>query len=167
MSDAITQGYEMSRQGLRLYVASSWRNEQQPDVVKALREAGHEVYDFRHPAPGVEGFSWSSIDEHWLKWTPEQFRDALQHPIAQAGFAHDMKALRDCEACVLVLPCGRSAHLEAGWAAGAGKAVFVLATTLPEPELMYLMNGVQGGIVLDVAELRLRLAQVQNFREQL
>ena len=28
-----------------IYVASSWRNEYYPEVVKALREAGHEVYD--------------------------------------------------------------------------------------------------------------------------
>ena len=35
----------------KIYVASSWRNREQPSVVKALREAGHEVYDFRNPAP--------------------------------------------------------------------------------------------------------------------
>lgn len=28
---------------MRIYVASSWRNEHQPAVVKALREEGHEV----------------------------------------------------------------------------------------------------------------------------
>ena len=32
---------------MKLYIASSWRNEYYPDVVKTLREAGHEVYDFR------------------------------------------------------------------------------------------------------------------------
>jgi hypothetical protein len=42
---------------MRIYVASSWRNEaKQQATVLALREAGHEVYDFRHPAPGNEGF---------------------------------------------------------------------------------------------------------------
>jgi hypothetical protein len=45
----------------------------------------------------------------------------LSHPAAEDGFALDMGALEWCDACVLVLPCGRSAHLEAGWAAGAGK----------------------------------------------
>ena len=34
---------------MKIYVASSWRNERQPDVVQALRNAGHDVYDFRHP----------------------------------------------------------------------------------------------------------------------
>ena len=36
---------------MKIYVASSWRNAQQPAVVARLREAGHEVYDFRNPAP--------------------------------------------------------------------------------------------------------------------
>jgi hypothetical protein len=31
----------------KIYVASSWRNEYYPEVVEKLREAGHEVYDFR------------------------------------------------------------------------------------------------------------------------
>jgi len=46
---------------MRVYVASSWRNEKQPAVVKALREAGHEVYDFRSPTPGNTGFSWRKV----------------------------------------------------------------------------------------------------------
>ena len=32
-----------------LYIASSWRNTYYPEVVTALRKAGHEVYDFRNP----------------------------------------------------------------------------------------------------------------------
>lgn len=33
----------------RIYLASSWRNEHQPRILALLRDAGHEVYDFRHP----------------------------------------------------------------------------------------------------------------------
>ncbi len=32
---------------MKVYIASSWRNEYQPTVVARLREAGHDVYDFR------------------------------------------------------------------------------------------------------------------------
>ena len=49
-----------------------------------------------------------------------------------------MAALRDCDACVMVQPCGRSAALELGWAAGAGKATLVLLSDV-EPELMLKM----------------------------
>lgn len=40
---------------------------------------------------------------------------------------------------VLVLPCGRSAHLEMGWAVGAGKATIMLLGPYTEPELMAKM----------------------------
>lgn len=41
---------------MKIYVASSWRNNRQPDVVKFLRDLGHEVYDFKNPKPGDDGF---------------------------------------------------------------------------------------------------------------
>lgn len=43
------------------------------------------------------------------------------------------------DACVLVLPSGRSAHLEAGWFAGKNKPVYVLTRDGEEPELMAKM----------------------------
>jgi hypothetical protein len=125
---------------MNLYVASSWRNATQPSVVQALREAHHQVYDFRAPAPGVPGFAWSDIDPHWQSWTPDEFRAGLQHPVAQRGFHRDYYAMRKADACVLVCPCGRSAHLEAGWFMGAGRPVWILVSD-DEPELMYLLAG--------------------------
>jgi len=123
---------------MKIYVASSWRNNQQPMVVKVLREAGHEVYDFRRPCPGELGFQWLDVDPKWKSWNPLEFANALNHPIAQKAFTTDMTALMECDVCVLVLPCGRSAHLEAGWAVGNGKHLFILLDQ-SEPELMYAM----------------------------
>lgn len=122
---------------MKIYVASSWRNHLQPGIVHVLRRCGHEVYDFRHPAAGVSGFSWSEIDPQWLDWTSAQYREALKHPIAARGYAHDIDALRACEACVLVLPSGRSASWEFGYAMGQGKRGFVVMFDKAEPELMY------------------------------
>ena len=125
---------------MKIYVASSWRNILQPGIVVMLRSCGHEVYDFRNPAPGNTGFSWSSIDPDWQNWTPAAYGNALEHPIAKAGFDLDMNALRSCDACVLVLPSGRSASFEFGWAIGAGKAGAVVMFDKCEPELMYRGN---------------------------
>jgi hypothetical protein len=111
---------------VKIYVASSWRNLYQPDVVKLLRGQGHEVYDFRNPTPGNDGFRWSEIDGGWQEWTFERYRMALEHPIAETGFAHDMDALRWCDAAVLVMPAGKSSHLELGWAAGAKRKTAIL-----------------------------------------
>jgi len=124
---------------LKIYVASSWRNHVQQAVVAACREMGHEVYDFKHPAPGSTGFSWREIDPDWKYWTPNQFREGLFHDVAQEGFDQDMDALKGCDACILVLPCGRSAHIEAGYAIGAGKPTCILVLDPMEPELMYKM----------------------------
>lgn len=123
----------------RIYVASSWRCEVQPAVVQALREAGHEVYDFRHPPAGT-GFAWSEIDPEWVDWDIDQYRSKLDHPRAVAGFASDFDAMRWADTFVLVLPCGRSAHLELGWAVGQGKRTAILLSQDGfEPELMYRM----------------------------
>jgi hypothetical protein len=124
----------------RVYVASSWRNSFQPAVVTTLRAAGLEVYDFRHPEPGDDGFAWSQIDPDWLGWTPDNYVKLLDDPIAADGFGKDMAAMEWADTFVLVLPCGRSAHLELGWAAGQGKrtAIFLSEDGF-EPELMYRM----------------------------
>lgn len=122
---------------MNIYVASSWRNYAQPAVVHALRRCGHEVYDFRQPQPGNEGFNWRDIDPDWEAWSPAQYREALQHPIAKAGYELDIAALRACDACVLVLPSGRSASWEFGYAMGQGKRGYVLTLHAAEPELMY------------------------------
>lgn len=141
---------------MNVYVASSWRNQAQPSVVDALRTAGHEVYDFRHPAPGNDGFSWREISPNWETWTPAQLIEALKHPVSCAGFKLDMDALKACDACVLVLPCGRSAHLELGWATGAGKKTVVLLAGA-EPELMYKMCD---HLCLDIGEVLAALGVV-------
>jgi hypothetical protein len=127
---------------LRIYVASSWRNLYQPGVVNRLRALGHEVYDFRAPYGHPKGFSWSEIDPEWKTWDAVKYRQALSHPRAEEGFQNDMQALRHCDVCVLVQPCGTSAHLELGWAVGAGKRTCVYFPDVPmerEAELMVKM----------------------------
>ena len=120
----------------KIYVASSWRNNLQNEVVKRLREAGHEVYDFKNP-PHNSGFAWSSIDPDWLNWTSKEFIAALETETAQKGFNSDFTGMTQSDVCILVLPCGRSAHSEAGFMAGQGKTVIVLTNDEQEPELMY------------------------------
>lgn len=149
---------------MRVYIASSWRNELQPEVVARLRTAGHLVYDFRHPRPGDDGFSWAEIDPNWKGWSAAEYVAALSHPTAAAGFRSDMDALRRCDACVLVQPCGISAHLEFGWAVGAGKLGVVLVPGIREPELMLSMANHLALDLDDVVEwLRRQQARAESF----
>ncbi|GEA79951.1 hypothetical protein [Cellulomonas uda] len=122
----------------RIYVASSWRNPDQPEVVDRLRARGFEVYDFRNP-PGRSGFAWSEIDPGWQSWTAAEYIAALEDPLAVAGYASDFAAMQWADTFVLVLPCGRSAHLELGWAVGAGKRAVIITRDGEEPELMAKM----------------------------
>lgn len=133
----------------KIYVATSWKNVYQPEIVEHLRRSGHEVYDFRHPTKGDGGFSWSEIEGSMGKqseeWTPEEWAEGLQHPSAQNGFKQDFEALEWCDTCLLVLPCGRSAHLELGWAIGSKRQTAIWFPKRKDweggtgPELMYLM----------------------------
>ncbi len=123
----------------KIYVASSWRNTSQPRVVSTLIEAGHEVYDFRNPKEDANGFHWSEIHQDWDCWTASGYIHALKHPLAEAGFKSDYDAMEWADTCVLVLPCGRSAHIEAGYFNGAGKRLIILLLGDLVPELMYKM----------------------------
>jgi len=117
----------------KIYVASSWRNGVYPEVVAKLREAGHEVYDFRNPPSGDPGFKWSSVSEDYMEWSPQQYRDMLQHEKAVRQFNNDIEAMEACDTCVLVLP----------WFAGKGRTTIAYIPERQEPELMYkLFSGV-------------------------
>lgn len=140
-----------------VYVASSWRNLYQPAVVAALQAAGLEVYDFRNPGPGETGFAWSSLDEKWKAWSPADWREALKHPIAQRGYANDRHGMDRSECCVLLLPSGRSAHLEAAFMAAQGKPVLTLALEPVEPDLMNLLLGPPEHLCVSLDELFDRL----------
>ncbi len=132
---------------MKIYVASSWRNEFQQQVVEVLRALGHEVYDFRNPPNGSKGFSWSKIDDKWERWTTEEYRKALKHKLAEEGFKSDLEGMQWAETCLLVLPSGRSANTEAGWMKGKGKEVLVYQPIRQEPELMYkLYDGIIGSL---------------------
>lgn len=96
-----------------IYLASSWNNSRYPDILKYLREAGHVVYDWRQNIKG-----------------------------SPTTYTKNMVALRQCDVCILLLPCGRSAHLELGYAVGRGKPTAILHSQNSEQEkseLMYYM----------------------------
>lgn len=132
-----------------VYVASSWRNQIQPFVCRTLKAAGVDHYDFRNPPEGA-GFSWrevkSDVPSHQgvkakgSDWEDvDEYLRMIDHPRAVEGFAADFAAMERADTFVLVLPFGKSAHLELGWAIGAGKRPAILLEDPVEPELMYKM----------------------------
>lgn len=140
-----------------VYVASSWRNPIHIAVCAALRSAGIEHYDFKNP-PGGTGFSWrevktevpsvdtilgpthTAIKPKGSDWEQvDEYLRMIEHERAIEGFTADFAAMQRADCFVMVLPCGKSAHLELGWAVGAGKRTAILLEDPVEPELMYRM----------------------------
>lgn len=135
----------------KIYVASSWRNEHYPSVIETLQNEGHKVYDFRNPPSGDNGFKWAYVDPNYMEWMPQVYREQLRCDMAERQFKNDIEAMNTCDICVLVLPCGRSAHTEAGWFVGKGKKVIAYIPTKQEPELMYKLFD---GIACTIEELK-------------
>jgi hypothetical protein len=97
---------------LRIYVASSWKNEFQPGVVKRLRDLGHDVYDFRGGGDGWGGGGvaeaggsaiggWAGIGPNWENWASDDVP-------ASISMLRNALALRISDCYLLVSPCGRS-----------------------------------------------------------
>ena len=79
----------------KIYVASSWRNPFQQEVVNILRDLGHEVYDFKNPPHGNGGFQWSDIDPDWQNWTTKQYQEALNPPYSRPLIEQFVKRLAE------------------------------------------------------------------------
>lgn len=126
---------------LKIYLASSWQNKEYEQVLNALRLEGYETYDFKHPEnKELSGFDWEKLDKKCNRWSCSDFKKSLNHPETIKAFQKDFQAMQEADICVLLLPCGRSAHSEAGWMKGNGKKVFILdLSENPKPELMYRM----------------------------
>jgi hypothetical protein len=134
----------MEERKMKIYPASSWRNELYPLLVRVLRSAGHEVYDYRED----NDFRWScSTLEEYVRQLE------LPDPFVAAAFLRDKKALDWCDVLILLMPCGRSAHLEAMYASSIGKPVIVLFDKDEPWELMYLLLAVGPGGVRFVTSI--------------
>lgn len=127
----------------RIYISSSWRNSYHQQLVQELRENGHQVYDFRHPEGREDNNVWDDLGINKEFITPQEFSQLDNNEVAGKRFADHFCAMNDADTCILLLPCGASSHVEAGYMAGDGKRVFVFCPDNKlKPELMYrVFNG--------------------------
>lgn len=105
-----------------IYVIGSLRNPEVLDVGNDLRDAGLEVFD-DWMAAGPEA------DDYWKSYELRRghsYKEALRGHAAQHIFQFDKYHLDRVDAVLLVLPAGRSGHLELGYAVGTGKPGFIL-----------------------------------------
>jgi hypothetical protein len=111
-----------------IYVIGSLRNPQVPLVADWLRSKLDEYVFDGWFAAGPEA------DDYWQQYTTmrgQTYAEALADAPAQNTFNFDLRHLQLADRVVLVLPAGKSGHLELGWALGKGKKGYIL---LPEKE---------------------------------
>lgn len=97
-----------------LYLIGSLRNERVPAVAAALRHCDFDVFDSWYAA-GPEA------DDYWRKYEigrGHSYERALRGSAAQHVFNFDKRHLERCDYAVLLMPAGRSGHLELGYFRG-------------------------------------------------
>ena len=121
-----------------IYVASSYRNVKYDGFVRQLRRYPEyfTVYDFKEDDADVKG-----VDLHGYTEDRDHFFSLFERDDVACLFARDLRHLRECDILILFLPCGKSAHLELGYACGLGKKCYIVLNDVYEPEFTYLLAG--------------------------
>lgn len=105
-----------------IYVIGSLRNEEVPHVATSLRSLGIDAFDDWYSA-GPEA------DDYWKEYEVNRgnsYQEALRGYAARHVFEFDKYHLDRCDSALLVLPAGKSGHLELGYVAGSGRPTYIL-----------------------------------------
>ena len=111
-----------------IYLIGSLRNEKVPKIGKSLRDNGFDVFDDWHGAGPEADDKWKEYEEA----RGRTYAEALDGYAANHVFSFDKYHLNRCDASILVLPAGRSGHLELGYSVGIGKRGFILYDHTPK-----------------------------------
>lgn len=131
-----------------IYLIGSLRNPEVPHIGNWLRSDGHEVFDDWVAAGEI-------ADQRWQEYETlrgRSFGEALQGAAAKNVFQFDKRHLDAADMAVLVMPAGKSGHLELGYMIGRGKPSFVLFDQ--EPERYDVMYQFATGVYFNLGGLR-------------
>ena len=105
-----------------IYLIGSLRNSKIPFIAKELRKLVYEVFDdWFSPGPHADDF-WRKYE----KIRGSNYKQALNNYEAKHIFEFDKFHLDRCNIGILIMPAGKSCHLEAGYMIGQGKKVYIL-----------------------------------------
>jgi len=124
---------------MKVYLISALKNWKVIDLGNTLREAfpNWEIFDdWISPGPHA--------DDYWRKFEKKRkndYRKALKSYAAKHIFEFDKHHLDESDIVILITPCGKSGHLELGYAVGKGKKTYVLFHEEPTKwDIMYLFS---------------------------
>lgn len=131
------------------FIASRWRNKATVlDFARKIEAKGKTVYNF------IEGdgsdYELKDMEE---KYEPEEFMkmfesipDWQNSKAIKEIFKVDIDALKDSETVLLLLPAGKSAHVEAGVSYGMGKRTILIGEQKEAEPLYMIFDEMYGSI---------------------
>jgi hypothetical protein len=128
----------------KLYLIGSLRTDTVREFANELRELGFDVFDDWHAAGKTADDIWRDYE----KQRGHTYLEALQGYHAKHVFALDYKHLSEADVAVLLLPAGKSGHLELGW--HLPKPGYIL---LDDPERWDVMYQFATGVFAEKAKL--------------
>jgi len=126
---------------MRIYIASSWKNQEKVlALAKRLESEGFEVDAFCRATDKRYSFHWSEFVDDEAELLNYNAIDFLNDPRVYRAFKEDKKWLNWSECVIMLMPCGRSSHLEGGYAKGNGKLLYIYGEfPKGEFEVMYAL----------------------------
>ncbi len=129
----------------KLYLIGSLRSNTVRAFANELRELGFDVFDDWHAAGPDADYIWRDYE----KQRGRTYLEALQSYHAKHVFELDHRHLLAADVAVLLLPAGKSGHLELGWHLRA-KPGYIL---LDDPERWDVMYQFATGVFAEKEKL--------------
>lgn len=155
---------------MKLYLIGSLRNDKVPVTAEFIRrKCAVTVFDDWYAA-GPEA------DDYWQKYEKSRghtYEQALKGNAARHVYEYDKSHLDSSDMAVLMLPAGKSGHLEFGYMIGKGKKGIIY---IPEDEperwdVMYLFADrvvhTKEKLVEAIEELSKQVLQIERFKNSI
>lgn len=145
-----------------VYLIGSLANESIPLVGNEFRKQGYVVYDHWWGAGKEADKSW----QEYSKIKGLTYKEALKDVGAQTVFHFDRSRIEMSDICILVMPAGKSGHLELGYAAGLNKKTYILYEG--EPDRYDVMpQFAKNGVFYKLEDLLSALADEEESTDEL
>jgi hypothetical protein len=139
-----------------VYLIGSLRNPEINKLAAKIRELGYEVFDDWTAAGPTADDCWRDYE----KQRGHTYVEALQGYAAKHVFSLDKAHLDRSDIVVMLMPAGKSGHLELGYALGKGKRGYVLFDQ--EPERFDVMYQFATGVFLEESKLLAELVRLKR-----
>lgn len=117
------------------FVSGRWRNRDSViDLAHKIRSRGHSVYCFLEAAHAMHRIA-NAPEEDMKNFESLDWRN---DPYVKEVFENDMNGQKNSDVFVMLLPAGKSCHIEAGVAYGIGKKCILIGEQ-KEAESLYLI----------------------------